>query len=506
MNRLENIASKYSTNRIIILGKGQSSDGIANLVFESAVVIALNDAERIYPADVTIFREEWAGRSIRENGYRSELYLSSSDFQAGEKSVYKLEYRGQEGESSDLTMSRLMNEKSLEIEHVMLLTALKVARLIALHRGIRQEVLLVGFDFDADSGYSRSLDLQYDPEIDETRRANLEAQKYYLSNARYFFRDSELEIHHVGDKPFSTVSARELNVGLSSQDASQSSAANRSNQVLVTAEITTNHFGDRSRLEKLIREAKSAGADYVKFQARDVDSFYTREQLDAPYVSPFGGTFRQYRHALELSDSDFEFIGNLCDELDIGWFLSVLDLASYERVRGLGREILKLPSTISEHLDYLSFVASDFKGEVVISTGMTDEKYESWILDKFKDSPRLYLLHANSAYPTPQQDCNIAVVRRYSQLSNEYPHLVPGWSSHDPGWFGSALAVAAGAKMIEKHVKLGNTEWAHFDSVALDLETGEFTEFVEKIRLAETITGDSQKRVTPSEHHKYKRR
>ena len=58
--------------------------------------------------------------------------------------------------------------------------------------------------------------------------------------------------------------------------------------------------------------------------------------------------------------------------------------------------------------------------------------------------------------------------------------------------------------MVEKHVKLGNTEWAHFDAVALDLTTDAFADYVSSVRKAQVIVGSSQKRITDSEHHKYR--
>jgi sialic acid synthase SpsE len=134
---------------------------------------------------------------------------------------------------------------------------------------------------------------------------------------------------------------------------------------------------------------------------------------------------------------------------------------------------------------------------------MTDEAYESFVLEKFSKCEQLFLLQCNSAYPTPLEDCNVAVVRHYHELSRTEQRIVPGYSSHDFGWRASALAVAAGARMLEKHVKLGNTEWAHFDAVAVDLTTPLFREYVDQIRETETILGSDTKKVNGSEHHKY---
>jgi N-acetylneuraminate synthase len=164
-----------------------------------------------------------------------------------------------------------------------------------------------------------------------------------------------------------------------------------------------------------------------------------------------------------------------------------------------------LPSTISEHKDYLKYVSQEWSGGLVLSTGMTDRSYEEFVLQNFSKCSELYLLQCNSAYPTPLHDCNIGVVRHYHELSKQDSRIVPGYSSHDFGWEASALAIAAGARMIEKHVKLGNTEWAHFDAVAVDLTTNDFNNYVSHLRESELIMGSSEKKVNHSEHHKYYR-
>lgn len=501
---VKSIASKYDNQRVVILGKGASADAVEPGFFESNLVIGLNDAEWIANCDISIFHESWVYNSVSMAGFRSKSYITSLDIQEAPVEINRVPFLPLAEDSADLMMSRLLDESAFYLEEVMLLTGLKLALMTAEIRGLEQEVFLIGMDFDPNSGYSAKIEADFAPVLADHRAASVEAQEHFLKHAIYLLKGSSLKIQHIGHRDFSQMSPAQLNMSIGYKPAYFESVKQEEQEVLITAEITTNHFGDRGRLEKLIRECKSAGADFVKFQKRDVETFYDENQLKAHYSSPFGTTFGDYRRALELGVEDLQFIAGLTDELGIGWFMSVLDKPSYEFMRGFNPEMLKLPSTISEHKSYLEYVAGDFAGDLVLSTGMTDIDYEKWVINTFKVQKKLFLLHANSAYPTPDEDCNIAVIRHYSKLSEQNPRIIPGWSSHDAGWFGSTLAVAAGARMVEKHVKLGNTEWAHFDSVALDLSTSAFHEYVTKIRKAQVILGSSRKRVTPSEHHKYR--
>jgi len=472
-------------------------------VFDRGAVIAINDAEAITPADITVFHANWVADALKATGWRSRLYVTSSNLVPATVPQVKVPYIPQTQESSDLIMQRFLSDE-LVVEDVMFLTALKVARLMARQRGRPQKVYMVGFDFSTDSGYSSAIAHDYSDASEAEKNAKISIQEFFLLNALYFARGSEIEIEHVGHRPFSALSPQQLNDRLSRRVAKQEGSLKREGaHVDIIAELTTNHFGDRSRMERMVRSAKAAGADFVKLQKRDVETFYTPEQLASPYRSPFGPTFRDYRHALELTVDDFHFVDGLCRELEIGWFASVLDQPSFEFMLQFNPPMIKLPSTISEHKPYLEFVARNYHGGLVLSTGMTDESYERWVLENFAGMSTFYLLQCNSAYPTPLHDCDVGVVRHYHELSRRDPRIVPGYSSHDIGWLASQLAVAAGARMIEKHVKLGNTEWAHFDAVAVDLETGAFREFVDNVREAELIVGADQKRVNDSEHHKY---
>ena len=45
----------------------------------------------------------------------------------------------------------------------------------------------------------------------------------------------------------------------------------------------------------MIDASKDAGADAVKFQKRDIDIVYSKEQLAKPRTSPFGTTEREQK-------------------------------------------------------------------------------------------------------------------------------------------------------------------------------------------------------------------
>jgi sialic acid synthase SpsE len=496
---LGDIASTYSTDTIFIVGKGPSVDEIRTEIYEGCLVIGINDAERIAPVDITVFHDRWVEQGLAAAKFRARLYVAPYSFDAHGKAVAVAPYVQMTQASSDLLMQRFMTDE-LIIEDVLFLSALKIARAVAALKERPQTVYMVGFDFDMSSGVSHRLGQDFAPDTSEESAFKVSAQEYYFLNTLYFLRDTELQLKHVGTRAFSACSGQELNATMLRGRTTRPSE----NHVAVVAELTTNHFGDRRRLERMIRCSKAAGADFVKLQKRDVSTFYTPEQLASPYKSPFGRTFADYRNQLELSVDDFEFVSRLCLELGIGWFASVLDKKSFQMLRELDAHMMKLPSTISEHRGFLEHVATTYTGPLVLSTGMTDANYEQFVVESFQNCDRLYLMQCTSSYPTLSHDCNIGVVRHYHELSLRHSQIVPAYSSHDIGSKASVMAVAAGARMVEKHVKLGATEWAHFDAVAVDLSSPAFREYVDAVREAEVFVGSSTKQVHASEHHKYR--
>lgn len=517
-HQIKNITSESNTKDIIILGKGPSALALPEKIFDDYQVININDSELIYPGSFAVFHRQWVFENLKKNNFKSQCYISDIYYGEIDNQITVPYYPFAEG-SLEVLMEKL-HSNELFITDFLFISAIKLALIIAEITGKEtKNVYFLGFDFDLTESSGKSL--RTDKDDLEYRNAYLKTQESIFKYTVQFFnnKETDIQLKHIGKKPYSSVSIDDFirlnevnkikrkksphNYNTLLYQGLKEKALN--GKTLIVAELTNNHVGDPNRLIKMIQLAKEAGADLIKVQKRDVDNFYTQKELESPYSSPFGDTLGDYRNAVELDDELFDLLINECAELDIAWFSTVLDFSSFEYVSQFDCPLIKIPSTISDHRNFIRQISNNYHNDIVISTGYTDEQYEEFVLKNFSAENRiLWLLQCSSSYPTPPEAAQIAVVRHYDHLrEKKYPNLMPGYSSHDIGSQGCMLAVASGARMIEKHVKLGNLDWVHFDGVAVDLYNDDFKKFVSDLRKAELMCGDATKRIHPQEHHKY---
>ncbi len=501
---LEAIKNKENKD-IFIIGKGPSVDGIDLKILKNKIVININNSEKIFPGDIALFHDNWVLDDLKKSGFDANLYISNLTLPK-EINQIKADYISHNPESSDFIMERFFENK-FYLEQFSIISALSLAEEISRALEIKKNVYLLGFDFNADAGFSQSFNSPIN--LDENyQKKIINTQENFLYEILSHKEKLNINVFHIGNKEYSLYSIDSLNYLYQKKFQDNSNKFFKQDElntdkVKITAEITTNHFGDMDRLKAMIILSKNSGADFIKLQKRDVDTFYTKKQLKTKYKSPFGKTFRDYRMGLELSLEQFEEVESFCKEIGIGWFASILDLPSFKFIQNFNPTFIKIPSTISEHKEFIAHVGKNYKENLVISTGYTNKNYEEFILKNFKNAKKIYLLQCTSAYPTKNDDAQIAVVRHYYNLSKHNEKIIPGYSSHDIGSLCSMMAIAAGAQMIEKHVKFSQVSWSHFDEVAVDLQNGNFEDFVKDIRKAENILGSEIKKINPNEHHKY---
>jgi len=111
----------------------------------------------------------------------------------------------------------------------------------------------------------------------------------------------------------------------------------------------------------------------------------------------------------------------------------------------------------------------------------------------------LVLTHATSTYPCEPEELNLRMIET---LRAEFPCPV-GYSGHEVGLVPSAVAVAMGACMVERHITLDRAMWG--SDQAASVEPGGFERLVKYIRVSEAAVGDGVKRVYDSELPSLKR-
>ena len=82
-------------------------------------------------------------------------------------------------------------------------------------------------------------------------------------------------------------------------------------------------------------------------------------------------------------------------------------------------------------------------------------------------------------------------------LRNEFANVPIGYSGHEVGLVPTAIAVAFGACMVERHLTLDRAMWG--SDQAASVEPAGFERLVKYVRVTEASLGDGVKKVYQSE-------
>lgn len=228
--------------------------------------------------------------------------------------------------------------------------------------------------------------------------------------------------------------------------------------IFIIAEAGVNHNGRLVLAKRLIKAAKEAGADAVKFQTWKTEELIVKGTKIAEYQRNNTKESDQYRmlKKLELSYGEFKELKKYADDLGI-MFLSTPDEESSLNflTDELNLPIIKIGSSeLTNHL-YLRKISAKNR-PMILSTGMGDMKEVKKaikVIVEVNPNPELAILHCTTNYPCPPEEINLNVIKTYQQ---QFPDYVIGYSDHSAGIKVPLLAVALGAKIIEKHFTLDN--------------------------------------------------
>ena len=245
----------------------------------------------------------------------------------------------------------------------------------------------------------------------------------------------------------------------------------------IVAEISANHCGSLDHAKQLIRTAKWAGADAVKFQCYepgeitldcDNDDFRIKS---GPWASQT--LFALYSKAC-TPRAWFPDLFATARECGISAFASVFSPDGVDYLESLGCPAYKIASMELVDIPLIEHAAKTGK-PIIISTGMASMDEINAAIDCVPFYEDRVILHCVSGYPTDVGDADLG---RLVTLNNEFGQV--GISDHTLGWEVPVAAVALGAVMIEKHFILSR-DLASEDR-EFSLEPGEFKTMVDKVR------------------------
>ncbi|TVZ56192.1 pseudaminic acid synthase [Lutibacter sp. Hel_I_33_5] len=260
------------------------------------------------------------------------------------------------------------------------------------------------------------------------------------------------------------------------------------NSVFIIAELSANHGGDIEIAKETIRAAKRAGADAIKLQTYTADTITLDVKSDIFKINQGTAWDGQYFYDLYKEASlPWEWHKELFDiakEEGLVCFSSPFDFTAVDFLEELETPIYKIASFEITDIPLIEYVASKQK-PIIISTGIaTIEDIELAINTcKKVGNNDITILKCTSAYPADPKDANLITI---PDIIEKFK-VKSGLSDHTMGVEAPMVAVALGAKVIEKHFilnkNIGGPD-AHFS-----LDEKEFTQMVDAVRLTERLIG-----------------
>lgn len=272
------------------------------------------------------------------------------------------------------------------------------------------------------------------------------------------------------------------------------------NSVYVIGEVGQNHNGNFEWAIKLIdmvalpvlhegNELKRA--DAIKFTKRDLSEEMTVSEKNKPYPgeNSFGETYGEHRSALEFTYEQHSELFIYAKQKGLDFVETICSPKALRLLKWFRPDYIKVASRDLTNIPLLQAIGRT-DVPVILSTGMHGLTELNRAINTIGHN-NISILHCVSCYPTNYEDMNLNAIKFLKQYYN-YNYRI-GFSDHTFGTLGPAIAVAHGARIIEKHITLDKNAKGSDHKGSMDLEG--FWRVVRDIRNTETAAGKYEKQV-----------
>jgi N,N'-diacetyllegionaminate synthase len=246
-------------------------------------------------------------------------------------------------------------------------------------------------------------------------------------------------------------------------------------KTVIIAEVGVNHNGNLNLAYKLIRSAKKAGADIVKFQTYKANKLTTKK---APRFWSWDGEVKKegtqhdsYSRLDSFSKIEYQKIIKECKKIGIEFMSTPFDTASAKMLRNIGMKGYKIASCDITNFQLLEYVAKT-KMPILLSTGASnvEEIKKAVKIIKKNGNKKILIMHCTLCYPTAVSDVNLNAI---NDLRNKFKNELIGFSDHSLGTLIPTAAFSIGISALEKHftinkkLKLSADHWLSVDEKEL---------------------------------------
>ena len=270
-------------------------------------------------------------------------------------------------------------------------------------------------------------------------------------------------------------------------------------KTFIVAELSGNHNGDYNRAVEIIHAAAEAGADAVKLQTYTADTITI--DCDKPWFMTSEGSLWEGRTLHDLYKEAYtpwewhEGLIEQANKLGLECFSSPFDFTAVDYLENLKVPAYKIASFELNDIPLIEYAASKGK-PMIMSCGMATPEDIQDAVDACRrmGNDQIVLLKCCSEYPANWEDMHLGNIPDM----RERFHVHVGLSDHSFGSLGAVLAVALGAQVIEKHVKIAGVESP--DS-KFSMEMPDYAQMIQDANNAKAIAKGPDYSLSPKEQN-----
>ncbi|MBD65278.1 MAG: N-acylneuraminate-9-phosphate synthase [Halobacteriovoraceae bacterium] len=231
----------------------------------------------------------------------------------------------------------------------------------------------------------------------------------------------------------------------------------------IIAEVNSSHNGDIEVAKEMIRAAKDAECDCVKFQSWSPESINSKNFYEENPIA------KRFYKKFALTGEQLIEVAQYCKELGMDFSSTPYSREEVDfLINDCQAPFVKIASMELNNLKYIEYIAKTGT-PVVLSTGMGDieEVRKAVEVIKATGNTNLCILHCISIYPPEIETIRL---NNILGLQEEFPQYAIGFSDHSIGVEIPTAAIALGACLIEKHLTLDKNKIGMDNQVAAEPE------------------------------------